>query len=344
MNTNAFHVYWSGKEGERNFDSTFILTALLSAISWKKYNTGKLTLYVDRYTMDFFEKNKLCDLWDVCDYKTLDQNIDKKKIDVNTFYTVGKFIALLNEPSPCEMIDIDLIIEKNISAELRKNRSMFTHYEKVVPRTIWYPKKEVIHKAPNYTFDTNWDFNTNALNTSFIYFNDDKLKNYYVECAINYITNNFIPSSDKKIGNPEVLFVEQRLLALCYNDFGVNNEVVPLIDIEWDPKKGKFNCKDKDGWPFFELDNDTKITHTWIAKPKIEENKLYKNYMCVREIEKILENRSDYYNTLKNIDSIKPYINLLDKYGSSENLIESNVGSNDLYGKKIIKRLSNNKY
>lgn len=39
MDINAFHIYWSPSKKERNFKAYFILTAILSALEWKKKST-----------------------------------------------------------------------------------------------------------------------------------------------------------------------------------------------------------------------------------------------------------------------------------------------------------------
>lgn len=333
MDINAFHIYWSPSKKERNFKAYFILTAILSALEWKKNQQGKLTFYADRYTMNFFEKNKLCDFWDKCDNETLDREIDPKRFDANTFYAIGKFNALKHEMAPCAMIDIDLVIWKNIDEILKNNVGVFSHYEKTTPSSIWYPTKEGIQIPKGYQFSNDWDFEDFALNTSFIYFNDEELKNYFVEQAMRYMENNFITSKRDNIGNPEILFVEQRLLRMCYKDMGVLDKCSPLIDVVWGANEGEFLNPEHRSWDFYNFDNNDIATHTWIAKQAIEKNELYQNYMCVRLIEKILELDYRYYDVLKNVEAVKPYVRLLDEYSDGEGLVKNKKASKVLYKK-----------
>ena len=86
MNINSFHVYWSPSEKERHFKAYFTLTAILSALEWKKNHKGNLTFYADKYTADFFYKNNICDFWDKFDNKTLDEEIDPRYYDT-IFYS-----------------------------------------------------------------------------------------------------------------------------------------------------------------------------------------------------------------------------------------------------------------
>ena len=142
-----------------------------------------------------------------------------------------------------------------------------------------------------------------------------------------------IDSKRDNIGNPEILFVEQRLLRMCYKDMGVLDKCSPLIDVVWGAHEGQFLNPEHRSWEFFDFDNSDIATHTWIAKQAIERNVLYQNYMCVRLIEKILEIDNRYYDVLKDIKEVKPYIRLLDQYLDSEGLVQNKQGSKVLYKK-----------
>ena len=338
MDINAFHIYWKDEKKERNFKGYFTLTALLSALEWKKNNKGNLTFYTDKYTKDFFDKNDLLGAWDKIDDTTLDNEIDSNHFDTKTFYAIGKFIALKHEKTPCAMVDIDLIVWKNLEEMLKDKKSAFTHYEKTTPFSVWYPDKDKVQTANNYKFKDSWNFKDDAVNTSFIYFNDEKIKNYYINNGIEFMKDNFIDKTRENIGNPEILFVEQRLLPMCYKDLNIVNEVTPIIDIEWDAYKGEFTEGERT-WEFFDVDNDDILTHTWIAKQAIEHNKKYETYMCSRIIEKILNIDDKYYDKLKSIKEIKPYIELLDQYNNTNNLLKEKIADNDLYkNKKLVKK------
>ena len=334
MDINAFHVFYSPKKEERNFKDYFVLTTILSALQWRKLHSGNLTFYTDRFTLDYFKKYHFNDIWHNCDDTTLDNEIDPNHFDVNTFYAAGKFTAFIHEKCPVAMIDIDLIIWHNLYSLLKRNVSVFTHYENASPRTIWYEKKERLHKAKNYEFHKNWDFSIKAVNTSFVYFSDEKLKDYYVNCAFEYMYNNFIDKQRNNIGNPEILFVEQRLLPMCYKDFNVTNSTTPLLNITWNPPQGRFVNERHNNWKYYKVDNNSIATHLWIAKSDIENNKLYRNYLCCRLIEKIIEIDDRYYDLFANNPSIYPYIKLLENYKTTNKLIELKMASNILYLKK----------
>lgn len=120
---------------------------------------------------------------------------------------------------------------------------------------------------------------------------------------------------------------------MCYKDMGVLDKCSPLIDIVWGANEGEFLNPEHRSWDFYNFDNDDIATHTWIAKQAIEKNELYQNYMCVRLIEKILELDHRYYDVLKNVEAVKPYVRLLDEYSDGEGLVKNKKASKVLYKK-----------
>lgn len=328
---NAFHMYWTPSKEERQFKDYYILTLILSAMQWKKTNAGKLTFYADKRTLDFFDKYGLTDLWDECDSDTLDKEIDQEHYDVANFYTIGKFIALRKELCPCALVDTDLVIWNDLQPVLEGRNAAFTHWETSF-ETPWYCKKEQLSTGPDYKFHDAWDFNSLAANTSFIYFNHDKMKHYYVDCALQYMWDNRVHCP--KPENPELIFVEQRLLTMCLDEMNLKNSARPLIDIVWNGQKGEFEYS-KDilphGWKFFDLDNQSIATHTWIAKSMIEKNNKYRTYMCCQAIEIILESDPEMYSVLEKIKPIRKYLKLLEKYQTVKNMVNKHIVLRELY-------------
>jgi len=328
---NAFHVFWMPSHEKREFKDYFVLTLILSAMQWKHTNQGRLTFYGDCRTVDYLEKYHLCDLWSFCDEHTLDREIDTEHYDVSAFYTIGKFIAFLQEQGPCAMVDVDLVIWKNLDSILEGKESAFTHWEQAADFSPWYCEPEKLSIRPGYKFHPQWDFTDRAANTSFIYFKNDELKEYYVKCALQYMWDN--PVLVKKIENPELIFVEQRLLTMCYKELNLMNKVGPIFDIVWDAGKGEFinGPKMQQGWPFFEWDNKCIATHIWNAKQAIDQNESYRNYMCCRAVELILALDHKLYDTLAGIESVQKYLKLLCEYKTSANLVKKGKGSKVLY-------------
>lgn len=328
---NAFHVFWTPSDKERSFSDYFILTLILSAMQWKLTNVGKLTFYGDRKTVEFLEKYRLTPLWDQCDGDTLDQTIDKNHYDTSTFVTIGKFAAFLKEKAPCAMVDVDLVIWKNLSSLLKGKKAAFTHWEYSRPDSIWYPGHDRLPRPDGYQFHPTWDFHCLAVNTSFMYFSEDKLKEYYVNAALEYMYDN--KWTKELPPNSAIMFVEQKLLAMCLNELNLQEESGPLIDIIWNSDTGNFRIlpTNPDGWKFFEWDNNSLATHIWIAKQTIEQNEKYRTYMCCRAIEMILAADARMAETLEGIESVRKYLELLERYGCSDRIINAGAASRVLY-------------
>jgi len=330
-NMNAFHMYWNPSQEERNFNDYTILTMILSALQWKAINGGHLSFYGDQQTVTYLERLHLAELWDQCNGTILDQKIDRNHYNVSVFYTIGKFIALLQESCPCAMLDTDLIIWKDISSFLKEKEVAFTHWEDTKANTIWYCSKEKLPIPQGYQFHPKWDFKRRAANTSFMYFNQPKLRDYYAECAMRYMWNN--PCTEKAIGNAGILFAEQRLFTMCIDERGNWKKTAPLLDITWNAKKGKFQISKNlpDGWEFFQPDNHNIATHTWIAKAQIDKNETYRTYFCCRLIEKICAISQTMEKTLVSMTAMQPYFRLLDLYGTTEQMLNQGIVTRQLY-------------
>lgn len=331
MNMNSFHMYWNPSSEEREFNDYTILTMVLSALQWKSINHEKLSFYGDGKTVKFLESLHLAGLWDKCDGTTLDQKIDRTHYNCSVFYSIGKFIALLQESCPCAMIDIDLIIWKNLAHILEGKDVAFTHWEDTKANSFWYCKKEKLPIPLGYQFHSAWNFNRKAANTSFIYFRNSSQRDYYTECAMRYMRDN--PYVGKITGNSAILFAEQRLFTMCIDEQGDWKKTIPLIDITWNAKKGKFQLSDNlpEGWKFFQPDNGSIATHIWIAKAQIEKNKYYRTYFCCRLIEKIRSLDKSMEEILTEISSIQPYLKLLDIYETTDFMLEKGIVTKELY-------------
>lgn len=329
---NAFHVYWTALKTERNFNDYFILTLILSVLQWKQNQKDKIKFYGDKMTVEFLKNHNLLHLWDEYDDYTLDHCIDYTLYDVSIFYPIGKFYAYKNEENPCAMIDVDLILWENIDHVLYGKDVVFTHWEDSQKTSPWYCGKNDLHTARDYTFNKLWNFKTRAANTSFVYFNHKELKEYYIESALNYMKNNHIDRK-VKLGNPELLFVEQRLLTMCIDELNLWDRTTTLVDITWDAKLGKFIKfnKKSGGWDFFNPDNKNIVTHTWIAKEAIEHNVLFRDYLCCRLIEMILDINGDMRSILGDMKVLDKYLLMLSKYESTEVMLKKNIVTNLLY-------------
>ena len=305
---NAFQIFWSepfnkGKK-EINFKDYYLLTMILSVIQWKKNHQHPIKLYTDEKVIRYLKKYDLLDLWD--DYDTDTFKKINKNIDLNCFWSVGKFYAYLNEKAPCIAIDVDMILWNNIDYFIDNIKVGFSHWEDT-KKSSYYVEMKDLSTPPNYIFNNKWNWNNYAANTSIVYFADDEIKNYYANEVIKFIINNKI--NPKENYEKELLFIEQRLLVMLAEEKGLINETKPLIDLIWHPEEGEFYDSDgkKCKWDFSNIDNNDIATHLWVEKRWIEADKNRREICCKRLMKLIAEIDINIVKKLEKIKCVNKY-------------------------------------
>lgn len=329
----AFQILWTGPLLQRTwggckieqpidniediFPDYYLLTIILSVLQWKRLHQGSIKIYSDLKITSYLYKFNLLDLWDEYDVETL-TNIDKN-IDYSCFYSAGKFFAFLKEPAPCITVDVDLILWKSLDSFISRIEVGFTHWEDTYPPSYWYCPKEKLKAPRDYKFKEIWNWNLMAANTSLVYFQDDKLKNYYSSEVIRYMADNYV-GGEFNIIKPELLFIEQRLLPMCIYEMGLMNKTKPFIDAIWSPTAGCFTKDDREigRWRYYKITEQSFMTHLWIAKGRIEKNRRYRNYYCYQLINYILSIRPELESNLANIDCLKEHFLRYLRKGTSE--------------------------
>lgn len=244
---------FSSKNHKKNFNMLDydILLTMLSALKWKQLN-GKIKLYADSVAASFYERIGIIDIWDEVNTDVLDQ-INSNEFNPTLFWSAGKFFAYSKERSPFVMLDTDLIVWRDISPFYESADLYFTHFESV-ERSYWYTRRKDLNKPINYHFKKAWHWNdTLAYNNAITYFGKQEFTNYYIEEAMRFMRNNGSNILFSKAETPEILFVEQRLLAMCAKE--KNLVAQPFINAVWSPAKSRFVKHDtKLGeWMFFKL-------------------------------------------------------------------------------------------
>jgi hypothetical protein len=291
---------------EEMFSGYYLLTMILSALQWKRLHSGTLKLYGDAKVIDYLSKFGLLDLWDEHDLETFAGL--GEEIDSSCFTSAGKYYAFLKEPAPCAMVDLDLIVWRGLAPLLEGRVAAFTHWEETQPPSYWYGTKEELKTPPGYEFRDSWDWGLMAANTSFVYFADEGLKNYYASEVIRFMVDNEVGDGFHLI-KPELL-IEQRLLPMVIKERGLADRAGPLIDAVWSAAEGRFTRHDArfGEWQFYRLDNQPLLTHLWIAKQNMEKNQSYLNYYCYRLLDAILSNAPRLEAKLRRIGSLREHL------------------------------------
>ena len=200
---NAFHTLRT--RGEHFSLQRFeLLTMLLSALEWKKYN-GAIKLVTDRRGAEYIRSLDIADIYDEID-ASLD-DISELGIDEKTFWAGAKLLALSRQQCPCVMIDLDFIVWQPLDFSPYRSDIAVIHFEQIGNDV--YPPSEFFRFKAGFRLPPALDWNVKACNTAFAYFGSKKFVRRYCEFAFE-----FMRAADGG-GLPYMVFAEQRWLAMC---------------------------------------------------------------------------------------------------------------------------------
>lgn len=288
----AFHVLWSlpaVKDGSQlELAREDLLLTVLSALQWRALN-GPITLYGDSLAIATLDELGILDVWNDHNTEVLDA-IDPSKINPALFWSAGKFFALRHEATPIVMLDTDLVVWRNLDSSVRDFDVRFTHWEsvKVSP---WYVRRKDLRRPAGYRFRRAWHWDgVMAANTAITYFGDSSRKNDYADSAIEYMTENGLPLESSGIITPEMLFAEQRLLAMHAGALRLRAQ--PFLNAVWEPSISWFSKHDESygPWLFFQINDQPWFTHCWLYKYHLRNNAYERQAYCAALARQIAAN------------------------------------------------------
>ncbi len=284
----AFHInstlpfYLNNKNKEYFLEDFEILSTILSALSWRKYN-GSIKMITDEKGAEFYEKNGLTYLWD----NGIDVNIlknTKENINYKSFWASGKILALKHQKTPVFMMDTDFIVWNDIKNLITDLNGVIAIHRETLDKLI-YPDKEHLLIPFDYKFDSDWDFTELPCNTAFVYFGNEKFKDYYVDESIKFMHNNLNTAKDNV---SQMVFAEQRIISMCAKKMNIKIKTFEEI----------LNT---------DIKNQNYFTHLWGFKKEMIEDFTKRKYFCVKAIKRIIKDFPFYENIIFNIESIKKY-------------------------------------
>ena len=206
----GFHSLWSkpymaGRHTEEYWMQDYeVLTMILSALMWRKHNGG-IRLCADAEAIAFVEKMGLYHIWNL----GIEEITVPEAVPEKVFWAAGKLYSLKKMQMPAVMVDLDLIIWKDIRNIIKDTDICAIHREGIFPDV--YPGKEFFHMKQEYRFDPDWSFEVLPVNTCMLYIADEAFKNYYVDSSITFMEN----CLETEENLCHMVFAEQRLLAMC---------------------------------------------------------------------------------------------------------------------------------
>jgi hypothetical protein len=254
-----------------------ILSTVLSALMWRKMN-GTIKLYTDKTGYKYYKSLGILDLWDGGVDTTVVENIPAS-INQEIFWAAAKLFALQNESVPVTMIDTDLIVWKNIEKELDAKKFAVLHREMLSPH-VYIPEK-FLKKRKYYRFDPAWDWMEDPCNMALAYFADADFKKYYLDCAIDFMTDN---KEYPKEMVSQMVFAEQRIVSMCAKQMEIS--IFHFLD---DPYQAGNNS----------------FTHIWGGKDIARNDPRQRAILCSALLQKIKIHFPEYYEKLQGIELLK---------------------------------------
>jgi hypothetical protein len=279
---NAFHSNWTKPFFFRNPGSLYfiedydLLTTILSALEWRKYNGG-IKMVTDTVGAEYYRKLGLERIWDMGITTSLDV-LDNEAIFPLSFWAAGKIFALKEQTSPCVMIDTDFIVWRPLAAYINDVTLAAAHREDLYGEV--YPEKAFFNMDKSYAFPAEWDWTVLPCNTALLYIADEKFKEYYTTESITFMRN----LRETKNITAEMVFAEQRLLAMCAAAKGI--QIKTLLDID-------------------KLDTQDSFTHIWGFKKELQMNMKKRREFCRDCVSRIV---SDFPEEKAVIENLKQYL------------------------------------
>jgi hypothetical protein len=286
----AFHSNWTKPFLARHPGVSYtiedyeLLTTILSALEWRKHN-GSIKMITDRIGAEHYRRLGIDHIWDMGIDTCLDNEVDPA-ISPLAFWAAGKIYALQKQTAPCVMIDTDFIVWQSLDRDLRDTPLAVIHRENITGDI--YPPKSFFQMNDAYTFPVEWNWSVLPCNTAFLYIADENLKAYYTNQSITFMKN---LKSSRNI-TAEMVFAEQRLLAMCANARGV--DIKSLLDVD-------------------NLEKQTYFTHTWGLKSILQTDPEKSKSFCCNCINRILNDFPEEIDTLRKIETINRYFDSIGK-------------------------------
>lgn len=207
---NGFYSIWSKPYLESKKTTEYwmqdfeILTMVLSLLKWQELN-GPVKMIGDQPALKYLESLSLLDLFqDGAEELVVDDDINGK-----VFWAAGKLYALRQMDKPAAMIDLDLIVWKNLDEWISKSDVLVIHREEITDEI--YPDFSFFKMRDGYVFPKEWNRQIQPCNTALLYMEDLLFQKEYANTAIDFMKN----CAEEKENLCHMVFAEQRLLPIC---------------------------------------------------------------------------------------------------------------------------------
>jgi hypothetical protein len=255
----GIHVF--EQRGPIEWEEQMLAVNLLSALSWKKHH-GKIHLYTNEKYLETLKKWGIDKVYDKIDTTTLSQIPDR--LNSEDYWAFGKIHVSGEVSEPFVLLDTDLWINGPLNLDKSKDFIGY-HFENF---------DEKHPNSPYINFDSlipekwlgRWDKNIMPINTALIWFNNESLKNEWIEVAKEIALQENQPKIEDPLKVRKMVLIEQRLIPMLayerklkYSTFIepiYQSHLIGCMDgSEWDPNVKEWNSE--------MISKFSKIRHIW---------------------------------------------------------------------------------
>ena len=248
-------------------------------------------MVTDSVGAEYYRRLELEHIWDLGITASLDI-LDNEAIFPLSFWAAGKIFALQQQSAPCMMIDTDFIVWRSLAADINGVTLAVAHREGLYDGI--YPEKQFFKTDEKYQFPAEWDWTVLPCNTALLYIGDEQFKEYYTSESIKFMRN----LRETKNITAEMVFAEQRLLAMCASARGI--QIKTMLDTA-------------------NLETQNSFTHIWGFKKELQADKEKRRRFCLSCVKRIRYDFPEEIPVLEKIESLKPYVDVVHGCGIREN-------------------------
>lgn len=278
----AFHSFWSKPNKLKHNGAVRLpdyeqLTAIISALKWREHN-GNIYMFTDTEGAAYLQEIGLHSFWN-----RIDTGLDALPQDTDPFlfWAAGKLEALRHMPSPCVMLDTDLIVWENIDDVVGQYDVTAAHSESLNPDV--YPEPGAMRFEGRYSFPDSWDFTVDAANTAFLCIRDEEFKEHYITEAFDFASHVRRDGLDPV---KAMCFAEQRILPMCAKEY--DRSIGYLIELQ-------------------KAEEQELVTHTWGFKQALWCLPEARHSFCLRCARRIASDFPESFEQLGKCPDLRPY-------------------------------------
>lgn len=277
MKKKAIWVLENIHKNTKYYSTQNILILLSSIINWKKHHDTFNELYVDEMTFDFLNNLGVLSHWDYIDSIILEEECD---INKNSFWSSSKLRVLEKQQEPVILVDYDFIAYTNVLGVSPDSAVVYTYdeYGEGAYPTATDKYVSQLNSLPPYL---KWCKNHNAINVSFLEFNDLDFQKEYAKYSLMAM------KEFTQIGTPKGIYVcyaEQLILKQLLLEKELKHS--SLISNMYDAIMSQFFTDKFNGnglWTFEK--SRLKFYHIGVDKPKLRHGEPTFNHL-IKSIEK----------------------------------------------------------